>query len=61
METPLSMMSAFRRGRYSDAIAEANWKTSTPSSSQRYGLQVAEEEFSEHGVSEVVRDCDGDG
>ena len=36
LETPSSMMFALRRGRYSEAIAEANWKTSTPSSSQRY-------------------------
>src|SRR6478672_1771999 len=35
-ETPWSMRFAFRRGRYSDAIADANWKTRTPSSSQRY-------------------------
>ncbi len=36
LATPLSMMSAFSRGRYSDAIAEMNWKISTPSKSQRY-------------------------
>ena len=36
LATPLSMMSALRRGRYSDAIAEMNWNTSTPSRSQRY-------------------------
>ena len=34
--TPWSMMSAFSRGRYRDAIAEMNWNTSTPRSSHRY-------------------------
>ncbi len=36
--TPLSMMSAVSRGRYSDAIDCANWNTTTATSSGQCGL-----------------------
>ena len=38
-ETPLSMIWAFRLGRYSAAMVEANWKRMTAAIYGRYGFE----------------------
>src|SRR5687768_16756387 len=43
--TPWSMMSAFRVGRYRDAMDCASWKTTTASSSSRCGLRYSTSNF----------------
>ena len=57
--TPWSMMSAFRVGRYSEAMDCASWKTTTASSSRRCGRRYSTSSFQSirtplHGSRAVV-------
>src|SRR5690606_37322770 len=52
--TPWSMMSALSLGRNSVAIDWASWKTTTPTSSDRYGFTDSTRSFHSNGVPPVL-------